>query len=109
MSLEKIELGILPSEEADGRCASQPELNETKFSSPHVDWFKYELYSSVSLPSGKRLTLYFILGCHFVINNGAISRLEYNSRLLTISTDSCQNRYKPAVRSWLNNCRIYIL
>lgn len=69
MSLEKIELGILSPGEADGRCASQPELNENKFSSPHVDWYKYELYSSVSLPSGKHLTLYFILGCHLITNN----------------------------------------
>ncbi|XP_070618034.1 anoctamin-3 isoform X1 [Erythrolamprus reginae] len=52
MSFEKIELDILFPEEAGGRCASQPELNETKFSSPQLDWYKYELYSSVSLPSG---------------------------------------------------------
>lgn len=77
MSVEKIELGILSPEEADGRCASQPDLNETRFSSPHVDWHKYELCSSVSLPSGKRLTLYFILESHLASNDGSICRLKY--------------------------------
>lgn len=107
MSLEKIELGILSPKEADGRRASQPELNETKFSSPHVDCYTYELYSSVSLPSGKRLTLYFILGCHLVTDTGAICRLEYivgfwPSTLIAAKIDILD------VRSWLNNCRIYI-
>ena len=64
MSLEEIELDVVSPEDVDARCDSQPDVSETKAKNSQMDWCKWELHSSVSLPSGKHhlpFTLYVVL------------------------------------------------
>lgn len=53
MSVEKLELETLSPEDENDKGDSRSDFSETKFSKSHVEWYKRELHSSVSLPSGK--------------------------------------------------------
>lgn len=69
MSLEKLELETLSPEDEDNKGDSQPDVSETSFSNLHVECYKCELRSSVSLPIGKPLIYVSLLFNTIFVSN----------------------------------------